>query len=58
MKFKAQEDKFTDSIALKFPPRIGGVIDDVAKKKCTTPTELVRRYVVERLEADGLMPVA
>jgi hypothetical protein len=46
--------RFTDSLRIRCPASLPVAIDTAAARKLMTPSEYVRRCVIERLEADGI----
>ena len=48
--------RFTDSLRVRCPPSLPVAIDLAAAKALMTPSEYVRRSVIDRLEADGIDP--
>jgi hypothetical protein len=48
--------RFTDSLRVRCPASLPTAIDLAAAKNLTTPSEYVRRSVIERLRSDGIDP--
>ena len=50
---KTDEKRFSGTLKVRCPARITPLIDRAAQRKCMTPSEYIRRSVLDRLEADG-----
>jgi hypothetical protein len=48
--------RFTDSLRVRCPPSLPTAIDKAAAKRLMSPSEYVRRSIIDRLKADGIDP--
>jgi hypothetical protein len=48
--------RFTDSLRVRCPPSLPVAIDLAAARALMTPSEYVRRSVIDRLKGDGIDP--
>ena len=51
---KPDDKKFTSTVAIRCPERMGTMIDRAADRRCMKPSEYVRQAIVQSLRADGL----
>jgi hypothetical protein len=50
--------RFTESLRIRCPIALPRAIDKAAARNLMTPSEYVRRSVIDRLRADGIDPSA
>jgi hypothetical protein len=48
--------RFTDRMFVRCPPSLPAAIDRAAAQNLMTASEYVRRSVIDRLKADGIVP--
>ena len=51
---KPDERRFTGTVSVRCPERMGSLIDRAADRRCMKPSEYVRQAIVQSLKADGL----
>jgi hypothetical protein len=51
---KPDEKRFTDTVLVRCPSRMGSMIDKAAERRFMKPSEFVRMAIVERLKGDGI----
>lgn len=45
--------RFSERITVSWPAHVPVAIDKASTRRCMTPSEFIRRCVIDRLEADG-----
>jgi hypothetical protein len=47
------EKRFADSIQIRFPQKLGPLLDQAAERRFQTPSEYARQAILAALKADG-----